>query len=263
MKEKNRWREFFLFLLISLIFHLSILLITLNPRKKELLQRARKEKQPFQISLLEQTPTKQKPREKAKLGPQTHRAEKETRKKFIPMEGRGKGNVFSTQRPSSEMEKRKEEEKGEKKEKKIERNKLALLVPNSSKGKGKDPLTNKNILDDTLKAEETVNLNTTEFKYISYFSKLKRMVEMVWTYPYSAIVRGEEGTVTLRFTIESDGNLAGVEVLKTSGSPVLDSAAVKAVKDSSPYPPLPKSWKIKRLNVVGDFHYILGYRFVR
>ena len=31
--------------------------------------------------------------------------------------------------------------------------------------------------------EETVDLDTKEFKYISYFIKIKRKIEMVWSYP--------------------------------------------------------------------------------
>lgn len=264
MKEREKFLIFFLLsLLVHFIFlfvlNFSPILQRLEEAKKRFYQ---KENPPLQISLLELPPTEEKPDKATRLGPQTHKADRETKSKFLPMESQGSGNAASFPEEGRDVNNVNEEkEKGEQKtSEEIER--LALL-PKGTGERGKEPFTSKNILDDAIKEEDTVNLNTTEFKYISYFSKLKRMVENVWTYPYAAIIRGEDGTVTLRFTIERDGSLSGVEVVRSSGSPILDSAAVKAVKDASPYPPLPESWKINRLNVVGEFHYILGYRFVR
>jgi protein TonB len=48
-------------------------------------------------------------------------------------------------------------------------------------------------------------------------------------YPAAARRNGEEGTVLLRVLVTPDGKAAKVEVDRTSGSPVLDSAAADAV----------------------------------
>lgn len=49
-------------------------------------------------------------------------------------------------------------------------------------------------------------------------------------YPADAIVRGLEGTVMLRLTIDASGRVADVEVVESSGHAELDEAAVEAVR---------------------------------
>ncbi len=49
-------------------------------------------------------------------------------------------------------------------------------------------------------------------------------------YPADAIVRGLEGTVVLRLTIDASGRVADVEVVDSSGHAELDEAAVEAVR---------------------------------
>jgi protein TonB len=49
-------------------------------------------------------------------------------------------------------------------------------------------------------------------------------------YPAAAIARGQEGTVLLRLRIGADGRMLSVEVVRSSGHPILDGAAVNAVK---------------------------------
>ncbi len=45
------------------------------------------------------------------------------------------------------------------------------------------------------------------------------------SYPEAARDHGEEGTVTVRFTVAPDGRVLGVEIVRGSGSDVLDQAA--------------------------------------
>ena len=55
--------------------------------------------------------------------------------------------------------------------------------------------------------------------------------ENLWpSYPRRARQRGIEGQLLLRITVNANGQTSGIQVLKSSGHPVLDSAAVKAVK---------------------------------
>lgn len=111
--------------------------------------------------------------------------------------------------------------------------------------------------------EDTVSLNTQEFRYLSYFSKLKQRIEMNWSYPMISQVRGEQGELLLRFTIAKGGTLERVALLKSSGHSLLDEAAVAAVRGASPFPPLPVRLGLDRLNVLATFEYILGYRSMR
>ena len=113
--------------------------------------------------------------------------------------------------------------------------------------------------DRNLPKEDTVDLNTTEFKYFSYFMKLKRKIESVWTYPRESVMRGEQGELLLVFTIRSDGRLEGVKILNSSLHARLDEEAVRAIKVAAPFYPFPKSWGLERLNVRAVFSYRLGY----
>ncbi len=50
-------------------------------------------------------------------------------------------------------------------------------------------------------------------------------------YPSASLRRHEEGVVLLRVTVSAEGNSKRVEVKQSSGFPLLDQAAVEAVKD--------------------------------
>lgn len=106
------------------------------------------------------------------------------------------------------------------------------------------------------KREETVDLSTTEFKYLSYFIKMKRQIESVWTYPRESGQRGEYGTLFLVFTIKSDGYLEGVQLINSSGYARLDNEAIRAINAASPFAPFPKSWVgLEKLNIRATFEY--------
>jgi len=54
-----------------------------------------------------------------------------------------------------------------------------------------------------------------------------------------APARLKTGTVTLAFTISADGQLLSREVLQSSGSKLLDEAAIATLDRASPFPPFP------------------------
>ncbi len=109
---------------------------------------------------------------------------------------------------------------------------------------------------------DTISLNTRSFKYISYFTHIKRKIELVWEYPRLAVQLGEEGRLILRFTILKDGRLAGVKLIESSGYRLLDEEAIRAVKAAAPYPPIPDRLKKDHLNILANFTYTLGFKFV-
>lgn len=234
MRER---KEIIIFIILSLILHSILLMIPYFKGKKE--ERELKkllQKEPITVEFVHQKPDS-KVNEKAKrLSYENHYAEKETRRKEVV-----------AHLPSQGIE---VERKGEEEERKVGmEDRLFRGFENSD--------------DLNLPEEDTVNLNTREFRYISYFAKLKSKIELVWNYPSLSIMRGEQGTVKLKFTIRADGTLEDVKVIESSGYTLLDEEAVRAVKVASPYPPFPPSWGLKRLHIIGEFNYILGYRLVR
>lgn len=69
-------------------------------------------------------------------------------------------------------------------------------------------------------------------------SEIRARIEARKRYPAQA--NGASGKVTLRLTITRDGRLSAVSVAKSSGSAVLDAAAVRAVKATGRFSHAPK-----------------------
>ncbi|MGV7220864.1 MAG: energy transducer TonB [Nitrospinales bacterium] len=107
--------------------------------------------------------------------------------------------------------------------------------------------------------DQPISLNTTEVKYASYFARIKHQIERVWAYPEEAARRGESGEITLRFQISKDGNLVGVYLVDASGSQLLDSAAMKAVKGAAPFYPFPLTITKEKLSILATFIYSPTY----
>ncbi len=114
-------------------------------------------------------------------------------------------------------------------------------------------------IDKMVAEGDRVDMNTTNFRYISYFSGLRKQIEMVWIYPSEAIRRGLQGAVQLEMVIEKDGRVSKVRVVQSSGYTTLDENMLKTIRLASPFAPLPKSWGKERLVVTGSFHYILSF----
>ena len=110
--------------------------------------------------------------------------------------------------------------------------------------------------------EITVDLNTTEYKYISYFTKLKERIYQVWKYPKESQVRREQGSVRIVFTLRKDGYLENVRIIQPSGFEDLDKEVLRTIRVASPYNPFPKSWEEEKLKIPATFDYKLP-RWVR
>jgi periplasmic protein TonB len=55
-------------------------------------------------------------------------------------------------------------------------------------------------------------------------------------YPEAAHRKGIEGTVEVRFRIAGDGSAEAVEVVRSSGFPLLDELSVQTIRRAAPYP---------------------------
>jgi len=108
----------------------------------------------------------------------------------------------------------------------------------------------------------SISLNTREFKYISYFSHIKRKIELIWEYPRLAAMRHQEGSLLLKFIILKDGTLKGAYLLESSGYRLLDNEALRAVREAAPFNPIPDRLKTTHLNITATFNYSLGLRYV-
>jgi len=73
-----------------------------------------------------------------------------------------------------------------------------------------------------------------------YRKALYTLIERNKVYPPIARRLGHQGKVRISFVVLIDGSLGQVKVELSSGYVELDEAAVRAVKDASPFPPLPE-----------------------
>ncbi len=98
---------------------------------------------------------------------------------------------------------------------------------------------------DSLSAKGTV-----EAEYIHKWSKKLERIGNI-NFPKKALALSLSGTLILNATLDRMGRVVEIEISVSSGSKVLDKAAVKIVKLASPYEPLPKKIRKKydRLNI--------------
>jgi protein TonB len=111
--------------------------------------------------------------------------------------------------------------------------------------------------------DDSVTLDTDEFKFISYNRWLKIKVESLLKYPELAAVSGYQGTLFIKFDIMKDGSLGGLEVLKSSGYKILDDEALRAIRASAPFQPLPDDWRMDRYSIRAAVIFYLGVGYIR
>lgn len=102
---------------------------------------------------------------------------------------------------------------------------------------------------------KTLQLNTAEVKYSTYILNMKKKIEFYWEYPLVAAKNGWQGKVRIDFTIHKDGKVAEITVVKSSGYPVLDDAAVTALRLATPFAPFPGNFEIEDFTIRGTFEY--------
>ena len=111
--------------------------------------------------------------------------------------------------------------------------------------------------------DDSVTLDTDEFKFMSYNKWLKIKVESMLKYPELAAVSGYQGTLFIKFDIMKDGSLGEVELLKSSGYKILDDEAVRSIQASAPFQPLPDDWHMDRYSIRAAVIFYLGQGYIR
>lgn len=141
---------------------------------------------------------------------------------------------------------------------KAPRNAYEALIPSQSDLKESTAAGYQESFDDPAANGDRVDMNTAEFRYIGYFTMMRKAIELVWNYPYEAVRRGLRGEVGLEFSIAKDGSVSKVRVISSSGHQILDNAIVEAIKLAAPFGPLPPGIDKEKLTITGSFRYILS-----
>jgi TonB family protein len=84
---------------------------------------------------------------------------------------------------------------------------------------------------------------------MSYLDMVRIKIEKQKKYPESAQQRNIEGQVTVEFSISLDGRITDPCVSKSSGHPLLDLAAMDAVKKASPFSSPPREFFTEAIHI--------------
>lgn len=112
-------------------------------------------------------------------------------------------------------------------------------------------------IDDELELGDRIDINTTEYRYMGYFTNMRKAIELVWNYPIDAARKGMQGDVQVEFVISKEGNISRVKIVRSSGYKLLDDAIIEALRLASPFSPLPEDFGVRK-RVTGTFRYILS-----
>ena len=95
-----------------------------------------------------------------------------------------------------------------------------------------------------------ITLNAADFPFAYYLRQVQNKIGERW----DPVARdGTQPQVV--FEIGRDGKITGLKVEKSSGNPLYDQAALRAVNDAVPFPPLPEDFKETFLRVHLGFNY--------
>ncbi len=77
--------------------------------------------------------------------------------------------------------------------------------------------------------------------YAPYLEAWRSRIEVVGHEHYNALVptRIKKGHVTLSITLNADGSIQSIQIVRHSRYPVLDAAALKIIRLAAPFPPFP------------------------
>lgn len=104
--------------------------------------------------------------------------------------------------------------------------------------------------------EGPLSFETSWYDWGPYAQSMVSRIRVNWYANMPQLIRtGIGGVVTIRFTIQRDGRITEISVLKSSGHPPYDFAARKAIELSSPLNPLPKDFPNPNERVTAMFYY--------
>jgi protein TonB len=252
--------QLFVFLLISALLHVGIILIASQARDgKKALPRL------VAIDVIElPQPTKEKkPEEKKKIPPALLPPKEVSSSKISP-----KVESLAKLSEKAMQAEEKTKQKPSAKEETIETEENIHSAPLLKEERPLTIFPSKERLaelaekyeKETPTAEEDKNLSleTSEPRSISYLQGLKSKIYHKWGYPEAAAKEGQSGRLWVRFIIKKDGTLEDIILIKSSGYPMLDDAALSAIRLAEPFYSFPTSFgSLEKITINASFEYIM------
>jgi TonB family protein len=95
-----------------------------------------------------------------------------------------------------------------------------------------------------------MTLNVSDFPFAWYLSRVQAKITERWT---GKAIPGQQPVAT--FEISRDGRVSGLAIEKPSGNPYYDQAALRAITEAAPFPPLPPEFTGPVLRVHLGFNF--------
>jgi protein TonB len=90
-----------------------------------------------------------------------------------------------------------------------------------------------------------------------YFSLIVAQLNRRKTYPAEAKKARQEGVVTVRFTVDREGNVSNVAIKRGSGFDILDTATLQLLARVGPLPRMPASMARESVSLALPIEYSL------
>ncbi len=106
-----------------------------------------------------------------------------------------------------------------------------------------------------------VSASTREYEYASYLRGWVTRIERIGNlnYPDEARRRNLTGQLVMTVAVRRDGSVASIDVVQSSGYPLLDDAAQRTVRLAEPFAPLPNAReKIDELHITRTWQFLPG-----
>lgn len=98
-------------------------------------------------------------------------------------------------------------------------------------------------------------VGTDDNKLGRFLRRFEEAVYGVWRYPHAAAEQGKGGVTSVEITFNWRGEIEKVEILRSSGSFILDNEILRALRLIGSIGPLPKGFNKDRLNLIVNFQY--------
>ncbi|HLQ22216.1 MAG TPA: energy transducer TonB, partial [Gemmatimonadales bacterium] len=103
----------------------------------------------------------------------------------------------------------------------------------------------------SISGQGALTLDVTDFPYAWYLRQVLQKVEEHWQTQNRSSEPAQKPRIYVE--IRRDGSIAPPRVEESSGSSFYDRAALRAITEASPFPPLPADWANPSLRVLFNF----------
>lgn len=100
-----------------------------------------------------------------------------------------------------------------------------------------------------MKATGQLTLESAKFPFAYYANQIRTKIDRNW----QRSTEFERLKTVIYFRIERNGSLGSIRVKESSGDPLFDELAIRAIKLSEPFAPLPEAYEDDHLGVYFDF----------